>query len=141
MQDDGNVVIYRPDGTAVWATNTWRPTGPTALGNDMQPGEVLSHGNAITSTSGRYTFVYQGDGNLVLYDNGNALWASNTAGQPVGVCIMQGDGNLVIYAPGGAAVWDSGTWQHAGSGLVMQDDGNVVIYRPDGTAVWATNTA
>jgi hypothetical protein len=141
MQDDGNVVIYRPDGTAVWATNTWRPTGPTALGNDMQPGEVLSHGNAITSTSGRYTFVYQGDGNLVLYDNGTALWASNTPGQPVGVCIMQGDGNLVIYAPGGAAVWDSGTWQHAGSSLVMQDDGNVVIYRPGGTAVWATNTA
>jgi hypothetical protein len=24
-QDDGNVVIYRPDGTPVWATNTVQP--------------------------------------------------------------------------------------------------------------------
>jgi outer membrane lipoprotein-sorting protein len=140
VQDDGNVVIYRPDGTPVWATNTWLPTGPRAQGDDMQSGEVLNPGQSIASASGRYTFVYQTDGNLVLYDDGTPLWASATDGQPVGVCIMQSDGNLVIYARNGLALWASNTWQHSGSRLVVQDDGNVVIYRPDGTPVWATNT-
>ena len=140
IQDDGNVVIYRPDGTPVWATNTWLPAGPAAQGDDMQPGEVLNPDQSITSANGRYRFIYQGDGNLVLYDGGTPLWASGTDGRPVGVCIMQGDGNLVIYARGGQPIWDSGTWENPGSRLVVQDDGNVVIYRPDGLAVWATNT-
>jgi hypothetical protein len=116
------------------------PTGPVAQGDDMQPGEVLNPDQSITSASGRYRFIYQGDGNLVLYDGGTPLWASGTDGKPVGVCIMQGDGNLVIYAHGGQPIWSSDTWQHPSSRLVVQDDGNVVIYRPDGTAVWATNT-
>jgi tyrosinase len=139
-QDDGNVVIYRPDGTPVWDTGTWLPTGPSASGDDMQPGEVLMPGQAIVSPGGRYTFVYQTDGNLVLYGPGSALWASGTDGKPVGVCVMQGDGNLVIYGPGGVYVWDSATDGNPGSRLVMQDDGNVVIYRPDGTPAWDTGT-
>jgi hypothetical protein len=117
------------------------PAGPVAQGNDMQPGEVLNPGQSITSANGRYTFVHQGDGNLVLYRNdGRALWASGTNGELTGVCIMQGDGNLVIYGYGGGPIWDSGTWQHPSSSLIVQDDGNVVIYRPNGTPVWATNT-
>jgi hypothetical protein len=115
--------------------------GPAAQGDDMQPGEVLDPGGSITSANGLFTFVYQGDGNLVLYRSGGVpLWASNTDGTPPGVCIMQGDGNLVIYRPGPQPVWDTGTWNQPGNHLVVQDDGNVVIYRPDGSAPWATNT-
>ena len=66
------MVIYRPDGTPVWATDTWLPHGPAAQGDDMQPGEVLNPDQSIMSASGRYRFVYQGDGNLVLYDGGSA---------------------------------------------------------------------
>ncbi|WP_200961597.1 patatin-like phospholipase family protein [Paenibacillus sp. Soil522] len=147
VQDDGNAVIYRPDGTAVWATNTVQatlPSGPAAAGDDMQPGELLEMDRPIHSANGWYTFVFQGDGNLVLYKNYRDrdrrwLWDSAT-GDPVGVCIMQGDGNLVVYDADGVPRWSSGTWQHPGSRLVVQDDGNAVIYRPDGTAVWATNT-
>ena len=97
-------------------------------------GEILS--------SRALSFIYQSDGNLVLYRNrdGRALWASNTSGRPSGVCIMQQDGNLVIYAPGGRALWASNTAGNPGSRLVVQGDGNVMIYRPDGRAVWATNT-
>jgi hypothetical protein len=116
------------------------PTGPVAQGDDMQPGETLSPGESITSANGRYRFIYQGDGNLVLYVGGAPLWASGTDGGPVGICIMQSDGNLVIYAPGSQPIWSTDTWQHPGSRLVVQDDGNVVIYRPDGSPVWATNT-
>jgi hypothetical protein len=140
LQDDGNVVIYDPNGQVVWATNTFLPNGPPATGSQMRPGETLVSGQQLTSASGRYSFVYQGDGNVVLYDGGRATWATNTAGRPTGVCIMQGDGNLVIYLPG-VAMWASNTNGHSGSSLVLQDDGNVVIYDPNGQAVWATNTS
>lgn len=142
LQDDGNVVVYRPDGRPVWATNTWVPTGPTATGDTMYAGQVLNVWEAVTSGDGRFRFVYQGDGNLVLYRtrDGRALWASNTAGKPSGACIMQGDGNLVVYRPNGTPMWASNTPVHPGSRVVVQNDGNVVIYRPDGRPVWATNT-
>ena len=140
VQDDGNVVIYRPDGTPVWATDTWLPQGPAAQGDDMQPGEVLtptSRSRRRTAATGSST---RATATSCSTTAAAPLWASNTDGRPVGVCIMQGDGNLVIYARGGAADLGLRHLADPGSRLVVQDDGNVVIYRPDGTPVWATNT-
>jgi len=115
---------------------------PMALGDDMQPNEVLYHGHSISSANGQYTLVYQVDGNLVLYQESDwvPLWYSNTGKTWPGVCVMQADGNLVIYDPNAHPVWSTGTAQHPGSRLVVQNDGNVVIYRPDNTPIWATNT-
>jgi hypothetical protein len=143
VQGDGNVVVYAPDGTPLWDSGTAQPeipSGPSADGDDMQPGEVLRVGQSLSPPSGSFRFVYQGDGNLVLYRtvDGAATWASNTAGQSVGVCIMQGDGNLVVYNAAGQAVWDAGTFDHPGSRCVVQGDGNVVVYAPDGTPLWAS---
>jgi hypothetical protein len=136
VQDDGNVAIYRP---ALWSTNTWVPIGPSAQGDRMQPGQVLNPGESIASANGRFRFSYQADGNLVLYRDKAALWASGTNGRVVGVCIMQADGNLVLYGPGGMALWASGTSGFAGSYLTVQDDDKVVIHRPDGDPVWASS--
>jgi hypothetical protein len=117
------------------------PSGPSGTGSNLNPGEMLAPGESIASSNGRYTLVYQQDGNLVLRAADNAaLWASNTAGKPNGVCLMQADGNLVCYAPEGTAAWDTGTSGNPNSRLSVQDDGNVVIYRPDGAAIWATHT-
>ncbi|WP_089107897.1 hypothetical protein [Streptomyces hyaluromycini] len=118
------------------------PLQPAAQGDDMQPGETLDAGQSISSPDGAFTFAYQADGNLVLYRNrdGAPLWASNTPGSSVGVCIMQNDGNLVIYDAGAQPIWATMT-QDPGSRLVVQEDGNVVIYRPDNSPAWATNTA
>ncbi|BDI05278.1 hypothetical protein [Sphaerotilus microaerophilus] len=148
VQDDGNVVIYQPNNAAVWATNTVQiavPSGPPAHGDTMNPGEILPIDHPIKSPNGRYSFVFQGDGNLVLYKSypthpTKALWSSKTNGKTADVCIMQGDGNLVLYDPDGHPMWSSGTYNHAGSHLTVQDDGNVVIYQPNNAAVWATNT-
>ena len=112
-----------------------------AQGNTMRPNDTLIPGQSIFSANGKYKFIYQYDGNLVLYRNsdGHPLWASNTHGQTTRVAIMQTDGNLVVYNPD-RHLWNSVTWGNPGSCLKVQDDGNVVIYAPDARALWATNT-
>jgi hypothetical protein len=134
------VPVAPPSGVSPGPVPVVLPAGPAAQGDDMQPGELLPVDQPLTSSNGRFSFVYQGDGNLVLYDGDAALWATNTNGTSTGACILQGDGNLVLYDAGAIPVWASGTSQFPGSRLVVQDDGNVVIYAPDASPVWATNT-
>lgn len=57
MQKDGNLVAYTPRNVAVWSTRT-------------------------TTTGLNWTdFVFQNDGNAVVYQNGAAVWASHTSGK------------------------------------------------------------
>jgi hypothetical protein len=81
MQDDGNLVLYRNGGGALWATGT--------------------SGAGLIS-------VMQQDGNFVIYQRGTAqaYWASNTGGNPGASMAIQDDGNLVIYSASGRALWD-----------------------------------
>jgi hypothetical protein len=86
----------------------------------------------------KLTFVYQSDGNLVLYrwisgqGYGTAIWASNTNGRSAGLAALQTDGNFVLYNSSGQAYWATGTWNCAGSWsyhqLDVQTDENVVLY-------------
>lgn len=86
MQGDGNLVLYRNGGGALWSTETWG-----------QPGNVA---------------VMQDDGNLVVYSaSGHPRWSSGTHGNPGAVLAMQDDGNLVIYK-GSSPLWSSGTCCH-----------------------------
>jgi hypothetical protein len=100
----------------------------------------------------------QDDGNLVLYQDGHAIWTygSGYKGQILnpgedlqpGACllspdheyelIMQGDGNLVLYH-GGTALWSSQT-SGPGNDAAMQTDGNFVVYN-GGTARWNSTTS
>ncbi|MEO7190144.1 MAG: hypothetical protein ABI051_03740 [Vicinamibacterales bacterium] len=109
----------------------------------MQPDQVLYPDDRIDSVNGLYHFVYQADGNLVLYEeNWAPLWASHTDGSLPGLVIMQSDGNFVLYDGNGVALWASGSSvNHPGAYLIVQDDGNVVIYEAGGGALWATGTA
>jgi hypothetical protein len=102
---------------------------------------------AVKSPSGRFEFVFQSDGNLVLYDKTTpdgttrtAKWASNTNNKGVGWCTFQSDGNLVIYMPNGEELWNTHTGNHRSAYIIVQNDGNVVIYDRDNTVLWATNT-
>jgi hypothetical protein len=116
--------------------------GQTALGSNMLSNTVMYPGHLTVSENGKYTFIYQTDGNLVLYrtEDWMPLWASGTMDTHPGVCVMQGDGNLVIYDHDGGPIWSTDTWHDPGSYLIVQNDGNVVIYRQDGSPLWATNT-
>ncbi len=83
-QGDGNLVLYRSDGAALWHTQT----------NGTSAGRT----------------VMQSDGNLVIYNgSGSPVWASGTAGYGESSLVLQNDGNLVIYTSAGAPVWASGT--------------------------------
>ncbi|MEW5853342.1 MAG: N-acetylmuramoyl-L-alanine amidase [Myxococcota bacterium] len=128
--------IATPAAQPATATPVDSPTGCAFMGAN----EALTAGQAVNSCDGRFTFVHQADGNVVLYKAGVARWASNTNGRSTGTLIMQADGNLVLYSPGGTAVWSSQTHGNPGATLAVQDDGNVVIYAPGNRAIWATGT-
>lgn len=84
LQDDCNVVIYHRGVGPIWATNTSRACSAASFWN-------------------------QGDGNVVLYVQGVAVWSSGTWWAGASTLIMQDDGNLVQYNAAGQPVWASGT--------------------------------
>lgn len=140
--NDGNAVIYSKTDKVIWSTYTQKPIVVNAVRKStLTAGEELKPGMEITSPNGKYTFIQQKDGNLVLYNESKqALWASGTNGRNVETCILQPDGNLVQYLPYKVAAWAAGTHGNAGAYLAVQDDGNVVIYSKSKAVLWATNT-
>jgi hypothetical protein len=110
--------------------------------NRLQTYQQLNTNDQLTSNNGYLNLVMQDDGNLVLYRTmfGEALWASNTPGQPVTHAIMQADGNLVAYSATGTAYWATGTAGHSEAYAVLQDDANLVVYDAGNNALWASNT-
>jgi hypothetical protein len=109
----------------------------------LLPSEELKFGQALISGNGRYKFIMQDDGNLVLYRIGEAqaLWATDTCGRNVRKCIMQSDGNLVLYG-NDEVIWASKTHNNSNAYLIVQNDGNAVIYKHPflQSPIWATNT-
>ncbi|WP_298309191.1 hypothetical protein [uncultured Erythrobacter sp.] len=101
----------------------------------------ISAGQQWTSDNGQFRLVMQGDGNLVLYQGGAALWASNTVGSGANRAIMQADGNLVLRTSSNTPVWATGTHRNHCARLQIQNDGNVVIYSKNSAVLWATNTS
>ncbi len=117
------------------------PASAAAGTNTLFANETLNSGQSLVSDGGQYQAVMQGDGNLVIYTNGQALWSSNTAGNSGTRLVMQGDGNLVIYNSSNVAVFVTGTVGITGARLVMQTDGNLVLYASDGRAWWASKSS
>lgn len=96
-------------------------TPPAPNKDQLVGGEVLTPGQMLTSQDGNTHFVYQADGNVVLYKGANALWASGTNGIKSEYLVMQSDGNLVLYAPGVVPVWSTNTSGNPGALLIVQD--------------------
>lgn len=99
MQSDGNLVLYRPDQTAVWAVS-WMPNFDRLLWRGDDCHQCFA--------------VFQGDGNLVLYnpDFGSgaagAYWASNTSGHPdTTLMVFQSSPFLEIVNSEGAILWST----------------------------------
>jgi len=133
------------------------PVTATLLTNNSPPANslVATFNVRVTSTcstlrspghttlaNGTARLIQQGDGNLVLYRGGRALWQSHTYPHPGATTTLQSDGNLVVNAPSGTPLWSSRTVGYPHAFLNMQPDGNLVIY--SGTnpnrALWQTHT-
>ncbi|MFQ1004119.1 hypothetical protein [Modestobacter sp. SSW1-42] len=113
------------------------PVAAPVSGPVMRHGQQLASGQALTSADGRYTFVMQADGNLVLYAPGRrVLWSSHTYGRPGAVFRLEVDGAAVVRAPGGQELWNSGSAGGLASTLQVQDDGNVVLHRRNNAVGW-----
>jgi hypothetical protein len=83
QQLDGNLVLYRNDGAARWASGTNGTAGNRA--------------------------IMQSDGNFVIYTgSGYPVWNSATYTSPGADFALQDDGNMVLYR-NGVAIWNSGT--------------------------------
>lgn len=115
-----------------------QPTQPTQGCGVMLPGQQLGPDQGMTSCDGRFTLVQQGDGNLVLYQNGVApLWNSGTAGTAARITIMQGDGNLVTYTSDLKPLWNSMTNGYPGAYLTLDDHGALVIHAGEKLVWWS----
>ena len=163
MQPDGNVVLYNASEEALWSSQTSGPGNYVV----MQPeGNLVVYNEAKVAQWSTGTWGFSGaslrlqdDGNLVIYQNGHAIWTyggsykGNTmyeseALQPGAFLlspnhqfelIMQPDGNLVLYNAGKEASWSSQT-SGPGNYVVMQPEGNLVVYNEAKVAQQATGT-
>lgn len=85
MQTDGNLVLYKIDGSIVWQTNT--AGHPTYFRIWMSPNgalALLDRSNQVITTTPTNThpgaFLQLLDnGNLVIYDGATIIWSTNTA--------------------------------------------------------------
>jgi hypothetical protein len=125
LQNDSNLVII--DIQALWASNTAIPFTPGAT-----EARVLDPSVSMTVdaeyVAGAYKLIFQGDGNLVVYDQNMApVWFSGTANIGATQAVMQGDGNFVISNAAGQPLWYTGTGGFPGAYAQIQANGNFVI--------------
>jgi len=116
------------------------PTGNTLTGQ-MSPNQYIMSNNKryilTYQTDGNLVLYKNGNDVHRL----SCLWGSGTQQTSPRKVSMQGDGNLVVYGEHKARwASHTNSEENRGSRLVMQDDGNLVMYRPDGTPIWSTGT-
>jgi hypothetical protein len=108
------------------ASATPTPTtfdGPSTL--VVHATSVLHLGQSWTASRVRITL--RSSGNLVITNPaGRVLMSAGTAGSGY-QAVFQGDGNLAVYDKAGKSVWSTRTENHNNAILVLQGDGNVTI--------------
>lgn len=128
------------------------------MADTLQTGASLTPGGLLISQNGLYRFVFQTDGNIVIYNAQNvAIWSPNVSNNDVignsTLLIMQGDGNLVLYGEKTVVTLGKPVPPHVeqtvkftsntggrgeGAYFVMQNDGNAVVYQPSVVATFDT---
>ena len=133
-------------------SSTCRPDAPCSLMEDTTIGLSSDYiEEYLLSPNGKYKFINQQDGNLVVYnlEKNKAIWSSDSLKKKYqneydspAYFMVQPDGNLVLYDLYGQVRWSSGSY---GKGtfpfsLNMQDDGNLVLYDALSKPIWSSNT-
>lgn len=118
--NNGQLTVYDASGSVVWSNGS----GGSGI---LSGGATLYPSSFLNSPDGRYRLSFQGDGNLVLYNEFEvATWATNTFSLN-SRAEFQTDGNLVLYDSGGAFYWASNTSNNPGALLRLDNAGNLDI--------------
>ena len=123
--------------------------GTTSM--QLNAGGTLYKGDKLTSSNSQYQFIFQTDGNLVLYGPGNKyMWDSKTNGKG-NRCTLQSDGNLVMYNSNNQAVWNTetmsafnrkyGSREYKPTYLDVSDYGQVALKSATGRVVWSVGNS
>jgi hypothetical protein len=161
-RENGNLKLFRLPAPS--ASDAPQPSGDTVSSGTGAASPLASAGleqdQKLISPNRKFEARMQSDGNFVIYEDGNAIWSTQTQYKeraPYRLAV-QPDGNLVIYGSretdvslGGFGVCRAGsaciaTWSSGTGGgsapytLKMQDDGNLVLYDSTTRPVWASWT-
>jgi hypothetical protein len=160
LRNDGDLVVHSSGGGVVWSSRTGDHTGTFALvledsglllisGSSgtlwsrrpvtslLWQGKTLLAGQELISSNGLYSLDMQGDGNLVEFTGGRAVWSTGTEGNAGDHATLLADGNLVVLAKSGSRLWSSHTASHTGSVvLALQGTGELEINGSAGT-LWS----
>lgn len=129
----GEDVVRAKYGT-LWEADSDAGRVYVSKGDRLPSGASLEPGDSLTSQNRKYVFVYQRDGNAVVYDVQQAgkhvpIWASNTGGNKAWGLELFHKGEVVLWSEKGKRLWTdprSTTEKETfftGSFLVMADDG------------------
>jgi hypothetical protein len=95
----------------------------------------LSPGQYILSKNSQFKFIFQEDGNCVIYKDGtNPVWNTKSIGAVK--CVMQEDGNFVLYDAQNKPLYDTQTFGNKGSIMRLEDDGNLIIIDVNDKIIW-----
>ena len=166
MQGDGNLVLYRANGSSSWASNSQGRGGTkVVLRGNGRLDVVNAAGGVVWASNAQVSGCSEPGGippvptpkptvtptpsappasGSFLPINGvltkNKFLKVTGRGSSCGFqAIMQGDGNFVLYR-GSAAIWSTRTSGNPGATLVFQGDGNIVVKRANNTVVWSATT-
>jgi len=124
-------VLYQ-GGSAIWYTGT--------------SGQNCGASNCVA--------IFQGDGNLVVYNGSTPLWNSGTFGNPGAQLVFSGQfpqiqiiganqsvlwRNVTEFSAGNFTLTQGASFSFGSFSLAMQNDGNLVLYSQSGP-VWSTGT-
>ncbi|NVO10596.1 MAG: hypothetical protein HXX16_11585 [Bacteroidales bacterium] len=153
FQGDGNLVLYGANNSVFWASYSHNKGGISLRLSDDgilsvwddknsiwstvipsrvdKPTEWTPNTTVLVSPNKLYRLSYQGDGNLVVYDNSNKpLWDAKTYGTAPNKLVFQGDGNLVLYGVNNSVFWASYSHNKGGISLRLNDQGSLSIWAP-----------
>jgi hypothetical protein len=170
MQSDGNFVVYSSSRQVLYKTGSQGDANSRlALGNDgnmnirsgdgrllweakvevrqLNTGQTLKGGQSRRSHNGLYRLAMGADGNLTLTNTstGQALWSTQTAGNPGAYAQVLADGNFVVLSSAGHPVFQTATGKRgdASTRLIVLNDGNIVLLTgpasqtSPGTVLWS----
>jgi len=119
----------------------WVSFALSAYGTNYSSLTIPQGGTVQIGTASENLFLtMQSDGNLVLYQNGTALWNTGTEGQNCGAsqcfAVFQSDGNFVVYN-GSTPLWNSQTAGNSGATLILTDQLPHIEIVLNGSVLWA----